>query len=303
MRRAIITVSVTLLAAVMSIVALVVDIGSPQSASVGDLRPDNASLAPSEASGDESAAAFEPSQPLVDRDPAVPERVVADYIPLVECGDEETVAKRLRERGIREVTKVYSLLFDSLDLVQHERNALLSLLVDVRVAETHTDCKQGRKIDPQVRSDQIAAIIGDTKLEQFLSLEQHLGSYAEVAFVNCVLEKHDRPMTDAERNKVLQLVIGIWERELALPRADAARGSIEYLEYRLAEIDERERLFFEQVASQLSAEQVGYLFEQYQRDSYFRADALERQRRARADENAEVLPLHFPVRSCSTPPQ
>jgi hypothetical protein len=110
-------------------------------------------------------------------------------------------------------------------------------------------------------------------------------------------------MTDAERNKVLQILIDIRERELALPGADAARGSIESLEYRLAEIDERERLFFEQVASQLSAEQVGYLFEQYQRDSYLRADALERQRRARADENAEVLPLHYPVRSCSYAPQ
>jgi hypothetical protein len=298
-------VGVTSLAAVVSVVALVVDIGSPHSASVGDLSPDNASLAPSEASVDESAAAFEPPQSLrLDRNPAVPERVVdVDNIPPVECDDEETISKRLRERGIREVTKVYSLLFDSLDLAQNERNALVSLLVDLRVAGTHTDCKRGRKIDPQVRSDQVAAIIGDTKLEQFLSLEQHLGSYAEVAFVNCVLEKHDRPMTDAERNEVLQILIDIRERELALPGADAARGSVESLEYRLAEIDERERLFFEQVASQLSAEQVGYLFEQYQRDSYFRADALERQRRARADENAEVLPLHYPARSCSYAPQ
>ncbi len=53
----------------------------------------------------------------------------------------------------------------------------------------------------------------------------------------------------------------------------------------------------------LSAEQVGYWFEQYQRDSYRRADALERQKKARADDNAEDLPLHYPGRSYPDSPQ
>jgi hypothetical protein len=106
-------------------------------------------------------------------------------------------------------------------------------------------------------------------------------------------------MTEAERNRVLKILIDIRERELALPGADAERGSIESLEYRLAEMDERDRLFFEQAASELSTGQVGYLFEEYQRNSYLRADGLERQKRARADANADVLPLHYPARSCS----
>ncbi len=53
----------------------------------------------------------------------------------------------------------------------------------------------------------------------------------------------------------------------------------------------------------ISAEQVEYWFEQYQRDSYRRADALERQKKARADDNAEDLPLHYPGRSYPDTPQ
>jgi len=305
MRWAMIAVSATSLAAAVAIVALVVDTDSPHSGSVDDLIPDKLSPSldvPSETTFvEESAASFDPPQSIGHgENSAVTERVTdEDHTLSVKCDDEETVTKRMREREIREVNNVYSLPFDHLELAQSERNALLSLLVDLRVAQTHTPCKRGKKIDPQSRSDRIAAIIGHTKLEQFLLLEKNLQSYYEVAFVDCVLQKHDLPMTEAERNGVLRILIDIRERELALPGADAERGSIESLEYRLAEIDERDRLFFEQAASELSTEQVGYLFEEYQRNSYLRADALERQIRARADANADVLPLHYPARSCS----
>ena len=305
MRWAMIAVSATSLAAAVAIVALVVDPYSPHAGSVDDLIADKLSPsldAPSETAFlKEPAASFDPPQSIVHgENSAVTERVIdEDYALSVECGDEETVTKRMREREIREVNSVYSLLFDHLELAQSERNALLSLLVDLRVAQTHTPCKRGKKIDPQGRSDRIAAIIGHSKLEQFLLREKNLQSYYEVAFVDCVLQKHDLPMTEAARNRVLQILIDIREGELALPGADAERGSIESLEYRLAEMDERDRLFFEQAVSELSSEQVGYLFAEYQRNSYLRADALERQIRARVDANADVFPLHYPARSCS----
>lgn len=309
MRRAIVTVGATSLATAAAIVALIFDIGSPNVGSVDDPPSSDASISrdgtSESTSVDEPAAAFEPPQSLrLVQSLAVTERVTdADNIPPVECDDEGAIEKRVREHAIREVAEVYSLLFDHLDLAQNERTALLSLLVDLRVAASHTPCKRGRELDAQDRSNKIAAIIGDTKVEQFFTLERNIGSYAEVAFIDCVLEKHNRPMDEAERDKVLQILVAIRDRELTFPGSDADRGSIESLEYLLAEVDERERLFFEQVGSALSAEQVGYLFEHYQYNSYRRADALERQKRARAGDSAKVLPLHYPVRNCSYIPR
>ena len=305
MKQTVVATSVASLAAAVVIVALVVDTDSPHSASMDALSPKSSSPSPDGTS--ENSIVEEPVESLDSltpleagqNPPGTQQTTDVDGIPPVECGDEETVNKQIRERGIRKVNEAYSLLLDHLELAQGERNALISLLVDLSVAATHTPCKRGEKIDVQDRSDKIAAIIGHTKLEQFLSLEQNLRSYSEVAFVDCVLERHGLSMTDVQRNDVLQILIALWEREFALPSADAERGSIEFLEYRLAEIDERERLFFEQATSVLRAQQIEYLFAQYQRDSYRRSDVLERQKRARADPNAQALPLHYPVRSCS----
>ncbi|MDH3639971.1 MAG: hypothetical protein OES09_16130 [Gammaproteobacteria bacterium] len=147
----------------------------------------------------------------------------------------------VRENATREVPELYSLLLQHLDLTPSEKDALLYFLIEIRIAGTYTPYSRGKTIDPQERTDRIAAIIGDTKLEQFLALEQNLGSYAEVVHMDSVLEKHDLPMTETERDRVLQILIDIQDRELALPGADAERGSIEYLEYRLAKMDERER--------------------------------------------------------------
>ena len=120
---------------------------------------------------------------------------------------------------------------------------------------------------------------------------------AEVQYIEAVLQQNAIPITEAQRYRMLEILIDVQNQELTLPGADAERGSIEYLEYRLAEMDERQRLVLEQAASVLSAEQVRYMFERNQQLSYQRADALEAQQKARADEPTEDLPLWYPGRT------
>ena len=210
--------------------------------------------------------------------------------------DEDT-RKRVREGATHNVQKLYSLLFEHLDLTPSEKDALRSLLIEDRIASTTTQYSRGKHIDEQDQSNRIAAIIGDPKLQQFRALERNLGSYADVQYVESVLQRNAIPITEAQRDRMLEILIEVQNQELTLPGADAERGSIEYLEYRLAEMDERERLVLEQAASVLSAEQVRYMFERNQRLSYQRADALEVQQKARADESTEDLPLWYPGRT------
>ena len=114
---------------------------------------------------------------------------------------------------------------------------------------------------------------------------------------NAVGQVQEIPMTAVQIDRMLEILNEIQYQDLAVPGAEAERGSIERLEYQLAKIDERDRLIFEQASSVLSAAQVEYLFEWYQHDSYRRADALERQKKARADDNPDDLPLHYPGRT------
>ena len=214
--------------------------------------------------------------------------------------DEDT-RKMVREGATHNVQKLYSLLFEHLDLTPSEKDALRSLLIEDRIASTTTSTttqySRGKHIDEQDQSNRIAAIIGDPKLQQFRALERNLGSYGEVQYVEAVLQRNAIPITEAQRDSMLEILIDVQNQELTLPGADAERGSIEYLEHRLAEMDERERLVLEQAASVLSAEQVRYMFERNQRLSYQRADALEAQKKARADESTEDIPLWYPGRT------
>ena len=220
--------------------------------------------------------------------------------------DEDTW-KGVRERATHDVQMLYSFLIEHLELTPSEKDALLSLLIEDQIEGTtigtETAFSRGRTIDKEEQSNRIAAIIGESKLQQFLELQRDLGSFTELAYITSALERHTVPITEAQRDRLLEILIEVQDQELALPGADAEKGTIEYLEYLMAKTDERERLIFEQAASILSAEQVGYLFEQYQHDSYRRADALERQKKARANNDAEDLPLYYPGRSDPGTPQ
>ena len=205
------------------------------------------------------------------------------------------MANAIKEQTTREVTPVYTLLFERLDLTNSERHALLNLLIQDGIDRTSTSCVRAKKIDPQIRSQEIAAIIGEMKLQQFLSLEHYLGQYSEVLYMQAILEKDGIPMTEPQRNSILEILIKIQDQNLKLPGADADHHSIEYLEYMLERIDERDRLLFEQAPSILSGEQVERLFAQYQLESNRRADALERQKKARF-QGDDSLPLYYPAR-------
>ena len=75
---------------------------------------------------------------------------------------------------MRALSELYALLLERLDLTPSERDALISLLVEIRVAATHSACVRGINIDQQDRSDRITAIIGHRKLEQLLALAKNL---------------------------------------------------------------------------------------------------------------------------------
>lgn len=231
--------------------------------------------------------------------PSDPEQeAIEDDTTAIDCIDEAANMQRVRAHVEQEVVRTYSLLFDHLGVTQSEKDRLTSLLAENQVARTHTTCKKGTTIDPQDRADSIEAIIGREKLARFLALEQHIYEYSEISYIDCVLDNSNRALTDVQRERLFEIIVGIAARKEVLPGADAERGSIQYLEYRLAEMNERTRLFLELAASELSTEQVGYLFDTYQRVSYQQADALERQKRARVDASQEPRPLYYPARSC-----
>lgn len=305
MRQARVTAGLLLVVIATTILATFVGRGSLQSSHDDRLTLNDASILRDEVLGsgavDESPEEVDQVQSLriKQKSPNPEQAKVEDDVPGLACKDDKTVSQMVRDTQTREVASVYSLLIAQLSLTQIERQELLALLVDLRIARTFTVCRGGAKLAPQARSEMIAAIIGPAKLEKFLSLERGLPEYDEVAFVDCVLKNNNSLLTEAQKNALLQILIDIAGRKVTLLGADAAPESIEYLEYRLAEMDERERLFFEQAASELSAVQIEHLFEEYQRISYLRREALERQKRNRMDAEEEFLPLYYPARSCS----
>ncbi len=297
MRRATFVLGLTSSAVALALVALVYSIGSHRSpSSTVEPRRGEAKQAQQTSSIDaevhDSTAVVEPPR----ASDGYQKPTVTEALSDTGFVDEDT-RKMVREGATHNVQKLYSLLFEHLDLTPSEKDALRSLLIEDRIASTSTEYSRGKHIDEQDQSNRIAAIIGDPKLQQFRALERNLGSYGEVQYVEAVLQRNAIPITEVQRDRMLGILIDVQNQELTLPGADAERGSIEYLEYRLAEMDERDRLVLEQAASVLSAEQVRYMFERNQRLSYQRADALEAQQKARADESTEDLPLWYPGRT------
>lgn len=215
--------------------------------------------------------------------------------------DEETARKIaedeafIREEATRSVSEAYSLLFDHLELDSREKDDLFSLLVEDYIASTWTEYKRGETIDKEDQSKRIAAIIGEDKLQEFRALEQNIGSYWEVQKISSLFERNGVPITGTQRDKLLTILIETKSQNKPKPPLDAERRSIEYLEYRLSQMDEYQRHVLELAPSVLSPEQVVLLFEQYQYMSYQRADALELQKQRRADHPTEDHPLAYPA--------
>ena len=208
--------------------------------------------------------------------------------------DEEYVRKRIRDSVTRRVTPPYSLLIDELELTPEEKEALISMLIEDRIASTHTEYSRGQAIDEQERATRIAAIIGESKLQKFLALERDLPAYGEVQKIAAMLDRNDAPLSNSQRDEMLKTLIEV-RNQYDTPRLYVKPSGIEHLENRLHQIKERERHVMELAPSVLSSEQVTYLFEQYEYLSYRRADSLESQKEAIANPDVDDLPMHFPL--------
>lgn len=217
--------------------------------------------------------------------------------------DENTTRKWVREESMRDIQRIYPLLIKDLDLTASEKEALLAFLIEDLIAKTKTRYASGIGMDEQERSYRIAAIIGDSRLQQFLALEHNLSSYRDVGRVGLVFQQKGAPLTDAQQDGMLRIFIDVRDQLDWMPPADIERRSVEALEYKLTREDDYDRLVLELAPSVLSPKQVQYLFERYQGLSYWRAAALERQRKARADNPNEDLLLRYPSRSNLDVPQ
>lgn len=206
--------------------------------------------------------------------------------------DENTHREAWREEATQAVRDSYALLLEDLDLTAREKDALLALLIEIQVAGATTPYTHGRSMNEHERSDRIATIIGDGKLQEFLALERSVAAYAEVQKIGAVLRQNDAPLTGTQREGLLKILVQMRD-EYPAPALD---NSIESLERALAQKDEYQRHVTELAPSVLSPNQVTYMFEQYQYMSYQRATALEVQKQWRADHPGEEgLPLFRPA--------
>jgi hypothetical protein len=200
--------------------------------------------------------------------------------------------KPVREKVIRDTDRIYSLLFTHLGLTAQEKDALLAFLVEVQLAGTDATYRRdgtiyrhrGEKMDPDERANRIAVIIGDAKLEQFLTLERSLASYSEAGSIAALLKTRGAPVNDTQRDGLFRVLVETRDQYLTTtPLSDLETKSLEHLEQLLTQINEYERHVMELAPSVLSADQVVYLHERYQYMAYRRADALELQRKQRAN--------------------
>ena len=199
--------------------------------------------------------------------------------------DNEAISrKEIREEITGEVHANYPLLIRDLGLTASQQDALLSLLIEAEIARTRTFYSSGNDMDEFERLNRIAAIIGETKLQQFLAFERYRGEYAEIQKVRSLLQQKDVPLTDTQRDSLLKVLVDTRKQFNAKPPPHTNPRSIESLQSRLDQMDEYEHLVLELAPSVLYAKQVEYLFDRYQALSYKRAWAIEYQRQARADD-------------------
>lgn len=200
---------------------------------------------------------------------------------------EAAMREIVRENAHRDISKLYSRLFEDAGLLPAEQEAILELLVDDQVASTWTDYWQGIDIDVDDRNARISQIIGDAKLAQFLECEAYLDTYAHVNQVDAVLGQSELQLTGTQREKLFEQYIVIDSRFKQSSMPDVEPNSIEFLEQRLTTLHEYQRLVMEQAASALSPKQVAILDQHYLSLSYARAAALELQKNQRA-QNPEL---------------
>jgi hypothetical protein len=210
--------------------------------------------------------------------------------------DEAISRKEVRELSTQDIQRVYPFLLKGLDLTPSEKDALLSFLIEDLISKTKTFYSSGIGMDEHERSNRIAAIIGHSKLQQFLALERNLSSYRDLGRVGLAFQQNGVPLTDAQQDGLLEIFIDVRDQFEWMPPADVDRRSIEVFEHRLTYEDDYDRHVLELAPSVLSPKQVEYLFERYQALSYRRAQALEWHKQRRADNPDDNLTLSYPSR-------
>jgi hypothetical protein len=222
-----------------------------------------------------------------------PEPAQIDTLPLSESADEET-RRFLRDASTKRVQATYSLLLEDLGLRPETKAALSSYLVEADMAGGWTDTSRGRKISEQERSGRIAAIIGQSKLQQFLALERNVLDYTEAYKIESLLQRNSVPIRAEQRAHLLK-VLSDTREQLSASAVDLKLDSIDSLEKIIAGINEKERHVVELAPSVLSSKQVEVLFEQYQYQAEARNRALAKQKKTRSENPGDKLPLHFPM--------
>jgi hypothetical protein len=213
--------------------------------------------------------------------------------------DEAASRKIVREQATRDVRRGYSRLLDDLEIPEQQKDALISLLTELQVAGTTTPFSRGRQVDDQERSRQIAAIIGESKLQQFLQLERDLPAYWEVENMSAIFNQNGVPLSDRQRDELQKIVVTTFEAtrspSKSISRLDPKPDSIEYLKRQLARMDEYEHHVLELAPSVLSSKQIEYLSDQYQYQSEQRARALQAQVKWKADHPNDSTPVWYPA--------
>jgi len=210
--------------------------------------------------------------------------------------DEATTRREVKELATRYVQDVYSLLIRDFDLTSSQNDALMSLLIEGEIAATRTFYSSGEGMDELERSNRIAAIIGEQELQEFLALERSREEYEEIAKVQSMLKKRDTPLTDAQLDGLLEKMVEV-RQQLGRNQPAGDISPVEFVEYRIDQEDEFDRLVLELAPSVLSATQVDYLFELYQAQSYQRAHILEVQKRAISRDPTKSKYVGYPSRN------
>jgi hypothetical protein len=155
--------------------------------------------------------------------------------------------------------------------------------------------KRGRTIGARERHERIAAAIGERKLDELLVLEVNLASYSETQDIASLLRRKQVPLTETQRDGLFEILVEVRDRYPDTD-PDVDHRSLEYIDQRVAEMDDFDRHVIELAPSVLSATQVARLSEEYQWMARQRIDSIEMQKKRRIERPDDDVGWAMPAR-------
>ena len=203
--------------------------------------------------------------------------------------DEATTRADIRKSATEEVQESYSLLLEDLTLTPEEREALVALLIELRIdgtwARGSTWEIRGREIPERERHDRIAAVVGAQKLQEFLALEKNLNAYWETQQIARLLRRRGVPLAETQRTGMFEILADVNARyPYTRPPPELDVNSDEYIEHTLWQLDEFDRHVIELAPSVLSPTQVVHVFNAYEAMSRDRISSVETQKKRRDED-------------------